>query len=692
MISTEKASLIEYTPEPIDEYIVTVKLLEDWDIVHNYIINENEIDNIPNRRIDCLNKKSSLSRSAIYSMSVEEANILKKHEKVAGVELNPEKYIQYVTPLVVRYKKDVAFNKPRIAQGLSGTTFGSSTITTNGVRSNWSHTFASNPSNKPYQGVGIGTTMLVDSDISFSLSGKNVDCVILDSGVAAVHPDFLDGAGKTRVRDIILDAPYEVDPKYFIDIGATYNKVVDGIDIGVGIATTSAYEWWDNASKRSSKFSGISTISIPTTYTLDQAFSKNASSNPIGSGHGTACASQIGGNTFGLAFDCNLWNGRIAVSGTGVLSASVALDACAIFHASKKLNSNDPNPTIINNSWGGGSYTGNTNGQSYDHYYRGSSLTYTGTGSEGTHASNSGSCRTSSILHWKHRDGWTNKTASKGGGFEYSYIYLPSYSAWYELSNDNNAAAESCILEGCIVVAASGNDNMKMCDKDNPDFYNEWENFMINRVGSVSKGFSGWQTDETNQGSIRVGSLDVGLEPVGERQGVTKYSIRKAWYSNNGPMIDVFAPGETTMAAGYADYEDIQREDDTNYYDTWFGGTSSACPNTVSLLALYLQSNRKANQDAVRYWLWHVGSVEGLISDPIKTEGSTSSDDQTNAYWGSTPDNTYDFPDEPLDSYNVRGSGNLREAPNRVIFNPYANDVIPSIKNVTLKGIHITHK
>ena len=128
MISTEKASLIEYTPEPIDEYIVTVKLLEDWDIVHNYIINENEIDNIPNRRIDCLNKKSSLSRSAIYSMSVEEANILKNHEKVIGVELNPEKYLQHVTPTVVRYKKNAAFNKPRIAQGLSGTTFGNSTI------------------------------------------------------------------------------------------------------------------------------------------------------------------------------------------------------------------------------------------------------------------------------------------------------------------------------------------------------------------------------------------------------------------------------------------------------------------------------------------------------------------------------------------------------------------------------------
>ena len=94
----------------------------------------------------------------------------------------------------------------------------------------------------------------------------------------------------------------------------------------------------------------------------------------------------------------------------------------------------------------------------------------------------------------------------------------------------------------------------------------------------------------------------------------------------------------------------------------------------------------------MRYWLWNSGSVKGLISDPYKTEGSTSSDDLTNTYWGSSYTGTYDFPDLPLDSYNLRGSGNLRESPNRILFNPYANDVIPSIKNVTLKGIHITHK
>ena len=43
-----------YRPEDVDEYIVIVNLPEDWDEVHNYIINENEIDGIPNRKIECI--------------------------------------------------------------------------------------------------------------------------------------------------------------------------------------------------------------------------------------------------------------------------------------------------------------------------------------------------------------------------------------------------------------------------------------------------------------------------------------------------------------------------------------------------------------------------------------------------------------------------------------------------------------
>ena len=67
-------------------------------------------------------------------------------------------------------------------------------------------------------------------------------------------------------------------------------------------------------------------------------------------------------------------------------------------------------------------------------------------------------------------------------------------------------------------------------------------------------------------------------------------------------MIDIFAPGEMTMSAAYASSEDYARSDDSNFNDTWFNGTSAACPNTVSLLCLYLESNRGASQDVVRVW------------------------------------------------------------------------------------------
>ena len=69
--------------------------------------------------------------------------------------------------------------------------------------------------------VMVGQILLVHSsnptfsDISYSLTGKNVDLVIQDSGVLQYHPEFLDDDGKSRVRDIILDGPYYIDPSYF---------------------------------------------------------------------------------------------------------------------------------------------------------------------------------------------------------------------------------------------------------------------------------------------------------------------------------------------------------------------------------------------------------------------------------------------------------------------------------------------
>ena len=49
--------------------------------VHDYIINENEIDNIPNRKIDCTSEMRSSPKRSVYVISPAEAEVLKGHPK-----------------------------------------------------------------------------------------------------------------------------------------------------------------------------------------------------------------------------------------------------------------------------------------------------------------------------------------------------------------------------------------------------------------------------------------------------------------------------------------------------------------------------------------------------------------------------------------------------------------------------------
>lgn len=662
---------IDYIPNSIDEYIVIVKNIDDWEEIHNYIIDENEIDGIPNRRINCSNIKEYSLRSSIYEMSVEEANILRTHPKVETVELNPEKYPQSLSIDTNRYKKQVAFNKPLVTGAVDSPT----TTHTNGIRSNWNHLFVNNPTSEPFVGAGIVTTTLYETDIEYSLTGKDVDAVIIDEGVAYLHPEFKRNDGTYRVKDVILDGPYKVDPNYFIDNNLTFTKIVDGVDLGVGISTVAAREWWSDSSKRSSAFQSLGTVSINSSYDLQHVSTKttNSNSNQLVGGHGTACASQIGGKTFGLAFESNIWNIRIRLGGIGIIGSDVALDVCSVFHQAKKISQNgNPDPTLINASFGGTLSCGNNSSTIYTHGFRGQTLNYTGNNSLISSPANSGACR--NVKVWIYHNGsYVTYGAYSGSG-----LYAPP-----SLLLSSNSSAENAINAGCILVSAAGNTNQKLCDSTDID-YNNWygnsSNFIC-RVGGVQKGHSG--TDTKFAGTIRVGALDCAVEPHSEKQGVSKYSIRKVCYSANGPMINVWAPGEKTMAAGYTStYEDYAREDDSNFYDTWFNGTSAACPNACSVIALYLESNRKANQHDVHLWLNRHGSVEANnLSDPY-------SDPNNSKYFSATYNGTYDAANsQPVESYNLSGCGNLRGAPKRVLFNPFANSTIPTIEGAEISGV-----
>ena len=659
VIISPDTPVIKHNPDPIDEYIVIVNLPEDWEEVHNYIINENNIDGIPNRKVTCSNTQEFSLRSAVYEMSAEEAELTKTHPKVEDVRLNPDKYYEMSSPETIRYKKVIAFSKPKITAALDSEDISH----TNGKRSNWSHLFVnSSPSSKPFQGSDISDTTKVDRDITYSLTGKNVDSVIIDSGVGYLHPEFKNEDGTYRVKDIFLDGPYKVDPEYFDSNGYTYTKVVDGITLGVGIETSRAREWWTTSSSRSAAFQSLGTVFLSSLYTLGHVATKssNSNSNQLIDGHGTACASQIGGKTFGLAFESNLWNIRIALTGAGgYVSSSVALNALAIWHNAKKIAFDDPDPTLVNNSYGSSSSTGNTNGVNYIHGYRGEILTYDGNGDNATPPSNSGACR--------------NHKFFKYGSLSYSYNgtgqYLPSGST-------TNSGAENAIAAGCIMVASAGNKNQKMSTYDDIDYDNWYSNSsnFICRAGGVQKGFSG--NDERKKGTIRVGALDCGVEPT---NASNPYAIRKVCYSSNGPMINIWAPGEKTMAAGYgaASYEDYAREDDAGFYDTWFNGTSAASPNTCSVIALYLESNRGANQADVHDWLDRYGSVEIDLYDDEDVDSSY--------YWSQANDSGWSAPSGQCRNY--RGNSSLRGAPKRVLKNPFATDGQPSISGVEVSGI-----
>ena len=111
--------------------------------------------------------------------------------------------------------------------------------------------------------------------------------------------------------------------------------------------------------------------------------------------------------------------------------------------------------------------------------------------------------------------------------------------------------------------------------------------------------------------------------------------------------------------------ETIYARYNSNFVDRYFNGTSAAAPVVSGVIALFLESKPNATSAEVKDFIkTHASKVLPSTewSDPY-------TDDSDADYW--------------RQAYNNRG------ALNRVVFDPSANDKVPSITGVTLTGISL---
>ena len=313
--------------------------------------------------------------------------------------------------------------------------------------------------------------------------------------------------------------------------------------------------------------------------------------------HGTHVAGTVAGQHYGWAREANIYSMQVLSNnsnqGTPVPDLLI-FDYLRAFHRSKTVNPDTgiKNPTITNHSW---SYSYNLadilEKASLDLaditqvIYRG--ITY-----------NSGNPNPS---------GWT------WAGLEADFGFAPNKMKINADNASTNADVEDAIAEGIIIIAAAGNNNFYCVpdgdvDRDNMVSFG-FGNLFYNRGSSPSN------SDNT----ISVGSL------------ANHHEFRRSTFSNFGPSIDVFAPGNNILSS----YNSSGLVD--NKYSVgsgnWFypiQGTSMASPQVAGVLACLATGKERFTQEIARKYLadhsiygdMNFDANGGLFDDNTCSQGS----------------------------------------------------------------------
>ena len=626
-------------------YTLSVTSPEYWSEIHNALIVDSNQDGIPDRQVTCTDSKNHSPTRGTYELTEDEVAEIAAHPHIKWIELSPTDYPEAYpdpSPATKRFRRNVKIYRDLDGNGPPSTNPTSAEL----YRTNWAVKRVGINSNAVSWPNVNGAAAVINNDVSYSLTGKNVDIVIHDSGILQYHPEFMIN-GQSRVNDIVLDGPYYIDPDYFISNNYTYTKP----DGRTGITTASAESWWENASNRSAAFQSEGTVAIPAAYDAVHAVGDSLDgSNGMVSGHGTAAAGVAAGKYMGLAFESNIWS-MPAISDAVDMGIEASYDLIKIWHRNKPTNTatGRKNPTVVNGSWGYNAA-----------FYSNSNVSYR---FRGTTGSFTGNASTSNIV-----------TAMKNG---LGNSVNGAFKSWStsSRSNSTDTAADEMMAEGVIYVAAAGNNRQRLgIGANDPD-----------RLNYMTDAFFG-STDPRSEfptGTVPCNHRDwmnpqgIGFDSATDFHPVICVgAIHHATFlfngilheyksstSNTGPGIDVWAPGLYVLAPGtnnVSGYTDYARVDDNRFYDDIFGGTSAAAAVVSGAIALYMEMNPTATSRQVKEWLNTRGSLEFDFFD-------RNTDDTQTDYW--------------LDPFNLKG------APKKLIHDETANDIIPEITGVNISGI-----
>jgi subtilisin family serine protease len=162
------------------EYAVVIKDASDFDEIHALITTSYGDEFIPARSVDIANYRPGSDRITHYSLTDAEAEELRKHPKIQSVEIPP-----HLNPRV------------EFKSLLSQTGFFTKTSSITSSDINWGLLRSTNINDS--WGSGVSN---VSGSYNYTLTGKGVDVVILDSGITVGHPEWNDSNGNSRLQQI----------------------------------------------------------------------------------------------------------------------------------------------------------------------------------------------------------------------------------------------------------------------------------------------------------------------------------------------------------------------------------------------------------------------------------------------------------------------------------------------------------